>query len=264
MMENSTARLALAHRTEVAKQRNATTFLWLYNKLIACDAILSVSETTSFTVLDALCQTEVRGELEAEALLLPHNQGLCVVTGTQGAGGRDPNGTTQVRWIYPPSMNDVSPTHSPELSSYENWEEEGKLEVPHNLIMMREDIYDLFQKHAFGIDLDASRHGEIYVFHSSEIVKKKILHSSLAVEVLDKMARAFIREHFQQCLMSGILGEDVEDQAEFSKNDIYLKLEKLPVGALPKATEWLQDEWWNTETGEALKEWLYYKEDKED
>ena len=48
--------------------------------------------------------------------------------------------------------------HCPELSAweYENQHEEEKLEAPNNLIMMRKDIYDLFQDHAFGIDLDVS------------------------------------------------------------------------------------------------------------
>ncbi|KAM5543736.1 hypothetical protein V8D89_002353 [Ganoderma adspersum] len=352
-LERSTARLALAHRTKVAKQRDATTFLWLYDKLIAClncdtichdsahlmtaemlfgfirrrcrdlpdgyrlamapvaleprntcqpmwppcgpevggsarvtpgDYILYFKDPQGYTIykptkswhvsrlfssFDSIQHvgsfsergriippTKIRDDLKTEALLLSHNRGPCVVTGTQGTEGEDP--TTEVRWIYPPSMSisDICPTHCPELSEYENWDEEGKFEVPHNLIMMRKDVYDLFQNHAFGIDLDASPQGEIYVFHSSETVKKKILYSSLAIEVKDEMSQAFLREHFHQCLMSGIIGQDIGDQTESNTNTISLMLDMLPEGALPKAAEWPQDEGWDTEIGEALKEWL--------
>ena len=36
---STSARIVLAHSTKVAKKRNATTFLWLYNKLLACRCI---------------------------------------------------------------------------------------------------------------------------------------------------------------------------------------------------------------------------------
>ena len=52
-----------------------------------------------------ICHTKIKDDVKAEALLLSHNQGLCVVTGTQGTGGEEPSGTTELRWIYPPSIH---------------------------------------------------------------------------------------------------------------------------------------------------------------
>ena len=254
---------------------------------------------------DCLRQTKIGDDLRAEALRFPHNRD-CVVTGTpgtdtQGTGG-DPNGTTQtaLRWIYPPPINvwvsnesrnrrvcltslslllqDQCPTHCPELiSAFKNFKLRGRktFEVPENLIMMREDIYDLFQSHAFGIDLDvssfyrldvasvdrindiskASPRGEIYVFHSHEIVRQKITQSSLVVEVQNERSQACLREHFHQCLMSGIIGQDVKDQLESNEASIATMVRKLK-GTLPKAGEWPQDGEWGTEIGAALKEWL--------
>ena len=52
-----------------------------------------------------ICHTKSKDDVKAEALLLSHNQGLCVVTGTQGTGGEEPSGTTELGWIYPPSIH---------------------------------------------------------------------------------------------------------------------------------------------------------------
>ena len=52
-----------------------------------------------------ICHTKIKDDVKAEALLLSHNQGLCVVTGTQGTGGEEPSGTTELGWIYPPSIH---------------------------------------------------------------------------------------------------------------------------------------------------------------
>lgn len=81
----------------------------------------------------------------------------------------------------------------------------------------------------------------------------------MAIEVKDETSQAFLREHFHQCLLSGIMGRDVGDQPESNTNTVALMVDMLPTDRLPKATEWPQDEDWDTETGEALKEWLYYK-----
>ncbi len=61
-----------------------------------------------FIVLDPQSQRKIRDDLKAEALRLPHNhRGMCIVTGTQRTGSdEDRNGTTEVRWIYPPWSND--------------------------------------------------------------------------------------------------------------------------------------------------------------
>ncbi len=60
--------------------------------------------------------------------------------------------------------------------------------------------------------------------------------------------------------MSGIIGEDVEDTLESNMNTILLKLQDLPDREQTKETEWPQDEFWNTETGQALKEWIFTKQ----
>lgn len=79
------------------------------------------------------------------------------------------------------------------------------------------------------------------------------------MEVHDKKAKAFLREHFLQCLFSGIFGGDVKDQSDCSESTIQIMLTRLWNSATRvKPGKWPQDERWETDVGEALKEWALY------
>ncbi len=83
----------------------------------------------------------------------------------------------------------------------------------------------------------------------------------LAVEVKDSMARAFLREHFQHCLFSGIIGGDVMDDFNSNHNRVQLMLQyynRMHAGKEPIPSQ--AKFGWETEVGDALKEWMLYDE----
>lgn len=79
-----------------------------------------------------------------------------------------------------------------------------------------------------------------------------------AVEVNDPMTRVFLREHFQQCLFSGIIGGDVMDELDCGENRIQFMLQYRYGRPAKKPDPALVASWWKTDMGKALDEWHAY------
>ena len=81
------------------------------------------------------------------------------------------------------------------------------------------------------------------------------------MEVNDPMAQAFLREHFQCCLLTGIIGGDVSDDFGCTQNRIQLMLSQRLQGSTEQPD--IANSWWKTAMGDALNEWLSYEDSLE-
>ncbi|TBU36380.1 hypothetical protein BD309DRAFT_746160 [Dichomitus squalens] len=218
-------------------------------RLELAECFWTLKHETSFTEKhEGDVRYEIPLEVRGPATQFPHYQGRCVVTGHQSDGALK----VDLHWIYPPQWVYWHPTmkHSESLT----WDEKG-FSVPHNVIMMDDDVYRQFHDNAFGIDMYVRGfpNGKIYTFDDSPSLEK--IPESPVVAIDDEETREFFRLHFQQCLFVGIFGGDVEDDGASGKDAVDYMLNQVRLDEQEKYV-FPKGKGWEDNLGKAVKAWV--------
>nr|VWO99642.1 Non-canonical non-ribosomal peptide synthetase FUB8 (EC (Fusaric acid biosynthesis protein 8) [Ganoderma boninense] len=123
---------------------------------------------------------------------------------------------------------------------------------------MRKDLYELFIENAFGVDVDNDFKIRIFDPSASNIG----LPDRLEILDVDKHTKYFLEGHFLWCLNARFHGGSIEDDPRFTRYEAEHFLARLSYAYDEDASEayQLKAEDWETELGQAVLEFLTFKD----
>ncbi|RDX41734.1 hypothetical protein OH76DRAFT_1411818 [Lentinus brumalis] len=132
----------------------------------------------------------------------------CILTGTSEPAD------IVTEWIFPPALSHKIPRTAADVGipvPAKKQRDSGQLEytTPSNLIVMRKELYELFEDNAFSIDVDDGF--KVYRFNQSAVNAAGLPKQLEGVDQLKEMV-PFLRAHFHWTLSINFLGGAIENE----------------------------------------------------